>query len=234
MLPNFGIFYSEGGEAVFVQKWSHYIGSIETPLVKGLYAQEKNTVDVLAFGSSHIEYGLNGMKVYEDLGISCYSGATSAQPVEMSYYFLKNAFKRQSPKLVILDIGMLFEGVNYNLTRILIDSIPYLNDKIEIAKWYGDNFSNVKNAEFGTLFPLYKYHSRWNELNIVDFNFMKNSVRDFYAKGFWFCSMIRTAPNVTEMNNTAENFIRERKAVVKNYKIVVNEQCYDNLRYNPS
>ena len=116
----------------------------------------------------------------------------------------------------------------------VLDSIPYLSDKLEIAKWYGEVYPDKNNAMFTSLFPLYRYHSRWSELNAQDFDFAKNSVRDWYTKGSFITQQAIPSTNVTDMNRVAEDLVREREAITKEYKINVNEQHYDNLRYNPS
>ena len=68
-----------------------------------LYDQPKNTIDVLVLGSSHVHYGVNTAKMWEEYGISAYDYSSAEQALWVSYYYLKEACKTQKPKVVVLD-----------------------------------------------------------------------------------------------------------------------------------
>ncbi len=72
------------------------------------YELDKNQVDVLCIGSSHVYYGINTCQLFEDYGIASYLLASPGQPVWISYYLLEEALKTQYPRLVVLDIGTLY------------------------------------------------------------------------------------------------------------------------------
>lgn len=73
-----------------------------TPM-QNLYAQPKNSCDVLMIGSSHAGTNLSPETLLEEYGISSYCLWGSMQPLWNSYYFLKEALKTQSPKVVVLE-----------------------------------------------------------------------------------------------------------------------------------
>lgn len=73
------------------------------------YSLEKNQPDVLCIGSSHVYYGFNTCLMYDDYGIASFLLASPGQPVWISYGLLEEALKTQSPKLVVFDIGTLFQ-----------------------------------------------------------------------------------------------------------------------------
>ena len=68
------------------------------------YQQKANTVDVLVLGSSHAFEGVNTGVLWDDAGISSYILAGSIQPMWNTYYYLKEALKYQTPKLIVLDV----------------------------------------------------------------------------------------------------------------------------------
>lgn len=57
--------------------------------MQNYYIQEKNTVDVLLLGSSHIGMNLDTAELWENYGIASYDLWGSIQPFWNSYYFLK-------------------------------------------------------------------------------------------------------------------------------------------------
>ena len=71
--------------------------------VSEYYELEDETVDVLILGSSQAFCNINPVVLWEDYGISSYVLAGSAQPMWNTYYYLKEALKTQTPKLIVLD-----------------------------------------------------------------------------------------------------------------------------------
>ena len=83
---------------VLVPKYDYGICSMAN-----LYAQPKDSVDVLAVGTSQTYGSINTSILWEEYGIASYSLATAEQTYWVAYYQLTEALKMQSPKLVILD-----------------------------------------------------------------------------------------------------------------------------------
>lgn len=73
--------------------------------IKIFYEQKKDTVDVLALGSSHVFGSINPAILYRDFGIACYDLCGAGSPTKVSYYYLLEALKTQTPKVIILGIG---------------------------------------------------------------------------------------------------------------------------------
>ncbi len=68
-----------------------------------MYSQPEDSIDVVMLGSSHVNYGINTAKMWEDYGISAYDYSSAEQAIWISYYYLKEVCKYQSPKVVVLD-----------------------------------------------------------------------------------------------------------------------------------
>lgn len=68
---------------------------------------DKETVDVLCVGSSHVYNGINPVQMWDDYGIAAYDLACGSQSVWFSYYYIKEALKTQQPEIVILDVYTL-------------------------------------------------------------------------------------------------------------------------------
>jgi len=68
-----------------------------------LYQQPAHTIDVLALGTSQTYGGVNTNILWDEYGIAAYNLATAEQAYWVGYYYLAEALKTQSPKLVLLD-----------------------------------------------------------------------------------------------------------------------------------
>ena len=99
-------------QGIFIPKW--YSDGATNRVLSGFFALENDTAEVLFLGTSHMGSGVSPMKIYEDTGIVSYNLATSGQPLECSYFLLKEAFKTQSPKVVFLDAGRILNGEGNN------------------------------------------------------------------------------------------------------------------------
>lgn len=67
------------------------------------YKLEKNSVDVLLFGSSHAVTAFNPQVLYDNYGITSYNLGCEQQSPLITYYWLREALKYQTPKVVIID-----------------------------------------------------------------------------------------------------------------------------------
>lgn len=153
-----------------------------TAKIDGFYNSPKNEYDVIFFGSSNAYCSFNPLVIWKETGIKSYVFATQQQPLWATYYYMKDAFKRQSPDLAVLDVLMASkndeyydDGVNYTFC----DNMPFSTDKIRLA--YA---SAPKGRRLGLVMRFLKYHSRWNELKREDFEYRKGDMSD-YSKGFY-------------------------------------------------
>ena len=71
--------------------------------VTKFYELEDNTVDVLFLGSSHAFEDFNTGTLWDEYGMSSFILAGSVQPMWNTYFYLKEALKTQTPKLIVLE-----------------------------------------------------------------------------------------------------------------------------------
>ena len=72
--------------------------------MNNLYAQPKDSVDVLAVGTSQIYSGINTNVLWSRYGITAYNLCSAEQTFWISYYVIKEALKMQHPKVILLDV----------------------------------------------------------------------------------------------------------------------------------
>ena len=153
-------------------------------IINGLYALEDDSLDVLFLGASHMGCGISPLMVYEDTGICSYVLSTDGQPIDASYYLLKDTFTSQSPVVVVLDVSALFHEDDKESCirwRHVLDNYGLCRLKYEMAKSY-DELKYSEGIET-VLFPILKYHDRWAELNESDFSSIWKKYGEYYLLG---------------------------------------------------
>lgn len=134
------------------------------------YELEKGRVDLLCIGSSHVYYGINTCRLYDDYGIASYLLASPGQPVWLSYYLLEEALKTQEPKLVLLDIGTIYrkeEDFGVYSWETLISMKPSATKwkAVQAVNWYGEEIDAA-----GAFFSFPYYHTRYAALTYEDYH----------------------------------------------------------------
>ncbi len=140
----------------------------QTYMAEGLYALDKNSVEVAISGSSQAVFCVSGMELYEKYGISSYSMGSPDQPISCSLAWLRELNQRQSIKIAALDVSQLFETNEELSYRQAFDPMHLSNNKIEMVRWHVEQNEDA-DSMISYLFPLIKYHSRWNEVTKQDF-----------------------------------------------------------------
>ncbi|MBR4080702.1 MAG: hypothetical protein IKK21_02800 [Clostridia bacterium] len=122
--------------------------------------------DVIFAGSSHMNNALYPVQIWEEQGFASYNNAQTGEILPVSYYTIKSAIETYHPKIVVLDMYMVYHNSKTgNLTWMhkSLDRMPLINrvraivDLLPAGRW----------KEF--LFPVTLYHDRWKSLGNEDF-----------------------------------------------------------------
>ncbi len=147
--------------------------------------QPENSIDVLFLGASTFFQGISPLFMWEDYGFSGYVRAISGQAPAVSYYYLVESLKYQKPAVVVIDTTSLFADYDVDekegKLRIAIDPMNLSAEKLELVM---DVVSrSERQTVISYLFPLLRYHSRWDDLDKLDFT---NDVKkvSYPYKGF--------------------------------------------------
>lgn len=88
--------------------------------MNGFYRLDRNTVDVMFYGSSHIYAGVNTVSLWDEYGIAGYDMAGTMQTLWNSYYNMKETLKYQAPKVMVVDLyGALIEDEYSTSTNVI-------------------------------------------------------------------------------------------------------------------
>ena len=134
----------------------------------GFFAQKEN-IDILLFGDSHIRDAVFPIELWNDYGITSYNLAAGRSTHAVNYWLLKNALDHVEPELVVIDCTLIYydESKVYeaSVMHAPIDEFPLSINKIKMMNDLFDDWDD----RLSFLYKFSLYHSRWNELSEEDF-----------------------------------------------------------------
>lgn len=179
-------------------KSAHGIDQLE-----GIYWQPEQTIEVAVLGTSHVHCGVNTGLLWDKYGIAAYDYSGAEQPLWMTYFYLKELYKYQTPEVVVLDLyapARFKEDYQYDWIGENIYGMKFSLNKLEML-WV-----SVEPGKMGQYFPSFRvYHSRYGDLEEEDFNsFFWNEQEQEAFKGYTPYWKIRpqTQPQLEELDET--------------------------------
>ena len=118
--------------AIIVPHWTRNDGT--TVVIKSFYNEPKDTIDAVFIGNSSVYKGISPMEIWKKYGITSYDFASPDQKIWLSYYFIKECFNYQKPKVIVLSVDEFFseENISEQSLRKALDSMRYNGVKREI------------------------------------------------------------------------------------------------------
>lgn len=137
------------------------------------YRMEKNSIDVIFLGSSVCVNAFCPQEIYNNYGIRSYNLGSEQQSIFLSYFWLKEALRFQSPQVVVLDTRFLFElhpenaiNTTEGLTRKCLDPMRWSSIKAEAV----NDLCSIDESQSKLSYYLtnIRFHSRWSSLAEYD------------------------------------------------------------------
>lgn len=147
------------------------------------YQMPKNTVDVLYLGASSFIRGINPLIIWNEYGFTGFNRSGSGQLPITIYYQMIESIEYQTPRVVVLDTVSMLSYYDLDVLegklRPKIDGMKMSPLKIDfirevIAK-------SEKQTMFSYLYPLLRYHDRWDEITATDFKINLRKLHNDYA-----------------------------------------------------
>lgn len=145
-----------------------------TEIVEGAmiaeYYQEEKDHDVIFIGDCEVYENFSPQVLWDDFGINSYIRGSAQQLIWQSYYVLEDTLRYEMPEVVIFNVqSMQFDEPDkeaYN--RLTIDGMEWSQAKIRAIQ------ASMTEQEhyLDYIFPLLRYHSRWNEITSEDLEYM--------------------------------------------------------------
>lgn len=128
--------------------------------------EEQNSIDLLFFGSSLVYCDVSPETIRNTSSLTSYVMAGSEQTIPITYYYIREACKTQSPSLIAVDLTGMFYHQYQNFTQLNIGYMPWSENRLRAT-------FEAAEPELvpALLFPLYLYHTRWQTVtpaNLVE------------------------------------------------------------------
>jgi len=141
---------------------------IEGAFIKEYY-QETTGHDLLILGDCEVYENISPMVLWEEYGIPSYIRGSANQLPAQSYYLLEDTLRDEKPKVVLWNVLAMTMGVqekeSYN--RMTMEGMRWSS-----SKWKAIEETALENEHMVEyLFPLLRYHSRWEELEEDDIKY---------------------------------------------------------------
>lgn len=188
--------------------------------VWGMYlAEPENTVDTLFLGSSLAYCDIVPSIIYEESGISSFLMTGPFQTFPVTYRYLLEACKTQSPTFVFIEAtGLIYDKQN-RYTKVNLTYMPWSQNRLiptmeealtEGGKTPEETAKLEQNARIGLLWPMFAYHDRWDELTLRDFKEGLLGYDTDPLAGYTFLDHIEKIEKITEreFNEDFENYER--------------------------
>jgi hypothetical protein len=146
------------------------------------YDLPRDSIDVLFLGASSFYRGIIPLQMWENNGFTGFVRAVGGQTPMISYYYLEETLKYQKPAVLALDAVSLFTELDIVVdekegqSRTPIDSMRLSPVKIRLIHDIVSMSEEQTVASY--LFPLLRYHSRWDELGRIDFEYNRENTID--------------------------------------------------------
>lgn len=159
---------------LFVYKIDH-----RGKLRQGLYSAD-DSYDVVLMGSSHMNGGLDPNVLWNRYGITSFNYATGGQPIDVTYYLLKEVLKKHKNPVVVMDVFYLGLENPYGesgFTSNVLDNMRFSKNKVDAVLG-----CTAPEEWVSFFFPFLKYHFRWSDLSQKDLTYDGSEIA--YEKGF--------------------------------------------------
>lgn len=138
------------------------------------YVQEKNSVGILILGNSHANAGIDQDILKVKLNSNTVSLATRGQNIYQSYYCALEAYKYQTPEVLIIENFLFYERLTM---EAFVNQDPTINDYMKrYLTFEGKKIDKVKIEEsraffkgniIENMFTVIKKHDRWREIDRI-------------------------------------------------------------------
>ena len=156
-------------------------GIIEGAFIAEYYENEteyeEKDHDVLFVGDCEVYENFVPQVLWEEYGIHSYIRGSAQQLIWQSYYLLEDSLCYEKPDVVVFNVL----SMKYNEPQ----KEAYNRMSVDGMKWSTTKFNAItasmleEESMLDYIFPILRYHSRWDELTTEDFQYM--FYREFMA-----------------------------------------------------
>lgn len=149
-----------------------YVSAIvEGSLIEEYYNEKADyNHDIIFIGDCEVYESFSPISLWKNYGITSYIRGSAQQLIWQSYYLLEETLKYETPEIVVFNVlAMQYnEPQKEAYNRLTLDGMRMSASKIRAVK--ASMMEDERLIDY--IFPILRYHSRWNELTSEDFKYI--------------------------------------------------------------
>lgn len=143
----------------------------------GILGERDKSIDVVVLGDSESYSAISPMEIWKEKGFTSFICGSPAQTLDSSQNILKQTFVKQAPKIVMMETNAIYRKVTLN---------KYIYNKIT------------------NYFSIFRFHDRWKNLRINDFNSKIKSTWTDDQKGYVYNKTVKRSEKKNHMRQTGK------------------------------
>lgn len=190
-----------GVQRLFMPKYTGKV--IEGNFIREYY-RDASVHDVLLLGDCEVYENISPIALWKDFGMTSFIRGSANQLPAQSYYLLEDALRYETPKVVIWNVGAMKESEQEKET--------YNRMTMEGMRWSASKWNAICATKLPEehmieyLFPLLRYHSRWNDLSRADFSYYFSVPEVSYNGYYMRCDIRKPEEFPTERRKATYDF----------------------------
>lgn len=146
----------------------------------GEYYENAGENDVIFIGDCEVYENFSPVTLWEEYGITSYIRGSAQQTIWQSYYLMEETFRYETPKVMVFNVlsmkydtpestGRQSQREAYN--RMTLDTMKWSSSKWNAILASMTEEEKRWDGMLTYLFPILRYHDRWDELTGEDFTY---------------------------------------------------------------
>lgn len=176
--------------ALFMPK---YMSDIPEGALIAEYYKEETGHDVIFIGDCEVYENFSPDLLWREYGLTSYIRGSAQQLIWQSYYLMEETLNYETPKVMVFNVLSMKYGEPQSeaYNRLNLDGMRLSPQKIAAVR----ASMTEEESLLSYLFPLLRYHGRWNELKGEDLRYLAH--RDIVSdSGYLMNVQVRPAENV--------------------------------------
>ncbi len=157
-----------------------YMDNTKEGALIGEYYDNAGNNDVIFIGDCEVYENFSPITLWEEYGITSYIRGSAQQLIWQSYYLMEETFRYETPKVMVFNVlsmkydtpqstGSQSQREAYN--RMTLDGMRWSKSKWDSIFASMTEEERQWEAQYSYIFPLLRYHDRWNQLTKDDFTY---------------------------------------------------------------
>ena len=175
-------------------------GVLEGAMISEYY-DDPTDHNVVFIGDCELYENISPVYLWENYGINSYIRGSAQQLIWQSYYLAEETIKNEHPDIIVFNVlSMKYnEPQKEAYNRMTIDGMKWSSSKVESIK-----ASMTEEEHFiDYVFPLLRYHSRWNDLSSEDLTYIGHRDKVTF-NGYYMRVDVKPVDNIPDKRPLAD------------------------------